>query len=302
VTWCPPKATKPRPRGFAKWRPQDDAKALLNDVEVVLTAFAAFLPLTVRQIFYRLVATTGFAKTEQAYKRLAGILVRARRAGLISWDAIRDDGFHRPGTLGWDDVDDVQAAFANVVETFTLDRQRGQRRRVVVWCEAGGMVRQLQRVTRELSVPVYSSGGFDSVTVKHDQAAEFAAMGDVVVFHIGDHDPSGVHVFGSLDGDIRAFLEAMGGRAEFVRLAVTPDQITQHNLPTSPPKTTDRRAFDGDTVQAEALPPDVLSELVTDAIWSVLDAPTFNAVVEAERAAKRRLADWWESLPEIPTP
>jgi len=302
MTWCPPKAKKHRPRGFAPWRPQGDAMALLNDVQAVLAAFQAFLPLTLRQIFYRLVATTGFPKSERAYKHLGQILVRARRAGLVSWDAIRDDGFHRPGSLGWDDLDDVTRAFTNTVEAFTLDRQRGQRRRVVVWCEAGGMVRQLQRVTREFSVPVYSSGGFDSVTVKHDQASEFAAMKDVAVFHIGDHDPSGVHVFGSLDGDIRAFIDAMGGRVEFVRLAVTPDQIHQHNLPTSPPKATDRRAFDGDTVQAEALPPDVLSELVRDAISSVLDTATFNAVLEHERDAKRRLAAWWESLPEIPTP
>ena len=302
MSWCPPKAKTHRVRGFAPWRPQGNAKALLGDVNNVLAAFAAYLPLTVRQIFYRLVATTGFPKSERAYKRLAEILVRARRAGLVSWDAIRDDGFHKPGNLGWDGPADVVAAFERTIERFTLDRQTGQPRRTVVWCEAGGMVPQLNRVCADLSVPVYSSGGFDSVTVKHQLASEFAAMGDVLVFHIGDHDPSGVHVFGSLDGDIRAFLDAMGGRAEFVRLAVTPDQIHEHNLPTSPPKATDRRAFDGDTVQAEALPPDVLASVVRDAIDGSLDALAFQGALELERMAKQRLAAWWANLPEMPGP
>lgn len=299
MSWCPPKAKTHRVRGFAPWRPQGDAKALLDDINDVLAAFRSFLPLTIRQIFYRLVATTGFPKTERGYKRLGEILNRARRAGLVSWDAIRDDGFHKPGNLGWDDVADFLEAVRGSVERFTLDRQAGQPRRVVVWCEAGGMVPQLDRVAREYSVPVYSSGGFDSVTVKHQLASEFAAMGNVVVFHIGDHDPSGVHVFGSLDGDIRAFLDAMGGEAEFVRLAVTPDQIHEHNLPTSPAKATDRRAFDGDTVQAEALPPDVLASTVRDAIWSTLDQALFLQVLDREQDAKRRLVTWAGSLPEV---
>jgi len=299
VTWCPPKAKTHRPRGFAPYSPRGDAKALLDAVGVVLAAFRAQLPLTIRQIFYRLVATTGFPKSEKAYRRLAEILNRARRGGLIPWNAIRDDGFHRPGNLGWDGPDDVLSSIGNTLERFTLDRQTGQDRRVVVWCEAGGMVPQLANVCRGFSVPVYSSGGFDSVTVKHDLASEFAAMGNVLVFHIGDHDPSGVHVFGSLDADIRAFLDAMGGRAEFVRLAVTPDQIDEHDLPTSPPKTTDRRTFEGDTVQAEALPPDVLADVVRDAIDDALDAEIFQAAVEMESAARKRLVSWWNSLPEF---
>lgn len=299
MTWCPPKAKKHRPRGFASWRPQGDAMALLDDVEAVLEAFRSFLPLTIRQIFYRLVATTGFPKTEKAYKRLGQVLNRARRAGLVPWDAIRDDGFHKPVSLGWQDVGSFLDAVRHTVGTFTLDRQQRQRRRVVVWCEAGGMVPQLERVAREFSAPVYSSGGFDSVTVKHQLASEFASMGDVLVFHIGDHDPSGVHVFGSLDGDIRAFLNNMGGSAEFVRLAVTPDQITAHNLPTSPPKPTDRRVFDGDTVQAEALPPDVLASVVRNAIVSSLDPQALAEVLDLERDAKRRLEAWAATLPEV---
>jgi len=38
------------------------------------------------------------------------------------------------------------------------------------WCEASGMVPQLQRIADPFGIGVYSSGGFDSVTAKHQIA------------------------------------------------------------------------------------------------------------------------------------
>ena len=105
-------------------------------------------------------------------------------------------------------------------EGYRIDRQQGQDSRLVVWCDAQGMTQQLETVADPYSVPVYSSGGFDSLTVKHMVAQEFAEMGWVKVLHIGDHDPSGVHVYGSLDEDVRAFIRELGGEAEFERLAL----------------------------------------------------------------------------------
>ena len=43
---------------------------LLGQVEAVLDEYADYLPLTVRQIFYRLVGAYGYEKTERAYARL----------------------------------------------------------------------------------------------------------------------------------------------------------------------------------------------------------------------------------------
>ena len=285
------KATKrtTRPRGFAPWKPDTDTLALLDDVRDVLATFRAFLPVTVRQVFYRLVATKGYAKDEKSYGRLADKLVRARRAGLIGWDDIRDDGFTRRESTSWDDPADWGQAVLRSASGYRLDRQRGQERKLVLWCEAAGMVPQLERVGREYSVPVYSSGGFDSVTAKHDVAEEFSRLGSSLVLHIGDLDPSGVHMFGSLDEDVRAFLEALGGSATFTRLAVTLDHVEEFDLPTAPPKKTDRRSFAGDTVQAEAIPPDELAKIVRSAIVARLDRDVLAAVLEVEHEERSRL-------------
>jgi hypothetical protein len=111
------------------------------------------------------------------------------------------------------------------------------------------------------------------------------------VLHIGDHDPSGVHLFSSMAQDVQAIARDLGlrGQIEFSRLAVTPAQITELGLPTAPPKPTDRRAFNGETVQCEAIAPDVLVGIVREAIETRLDQRAYAAVLGAERVVQRRL-------------
>jgi len=65
---------------------------LLQQIQAVLEEYAEHLPLTCRQIFYRLVAAHDYPKTEDDYKTLCGKLQRARRARMIDMDNIRDDG------------------------------------------------------------------------------------------------------------------------------------------------------------------------------------------------------------------
>lgn len=294
-----PKAKRGRARGFKAWQPRAASRELLEQVDEVLRQYRANLPVTARQVFYRLVGAFGFDKSEAAYERLSNLLNRARRAGLVPWSAIRDDGFHRGGHTGFASLGEFAEVVQAWVDDYQVDRQAGQSRRLAVWCEAGGMVPQLERVAGRYSVPVFSSGGFDSVTAKHDKAEQFAAMGSVLVLHIGDHDPSGVHVFCSLDEDVRAFCGELGGQVEFRRLAVLPEHVADYGLVTSPAKASDRRAFTGETVQAEALPPDVLADLVRSAIESELDLQVYAGVLEQEREQQVTLAAWAGSLERL---
>ena len=54
------------------------------------------------------------------------------------------------------------------------------------------MVPQLARAAGEYGVTVYSSGGFDSVTLKYEAAATSPTRdGPTVILHVGDLDRSG---------------------------------------------------------------------------------------------------------------
>lgn len=284
-----------RPRGFAPWQPQAKARDLVAQINGVLHEYSNFLPLTIRQVFYRLVGNHGFDKTEAAYARLCETFNRARRAGYIPFDAIRDDGITRLEPRKWAGVSGFKDTVAEEAQRFRLDRQAGQQSRLYAMCEAGGMAPMLARAADAYGVPVLSSGGFDSLTAKHDLAQEIAASNvPCEVLHIGDYDPSGVHLFTALAEDIGAMVAGLGGsRVRFSRLAVTMDQIDNLDLPTAPPKKTDNRAFgDTRTVQAEAIPPDDLSDILKRAIEARQDAGIRNTVLVNEMAARDDLQRW----------
>jgi hypothetical protein len=187
------------------------------------------------------------------------------------------------------DADAAREAIRDIIEEGVIDRQLYQPITQHLICEAGGMVPQLARVSHGFGVPVMSAAGFNSTTSKHALAAEIAELAKpVLVWHIGDYDPSGVHVFQSLADDVTAFAEGMdAGRVVFKRLAVTPAQIGELNLETAPAKSTDERNFDiegevGGTVQAEAIAPDKLADIVKAALSRHFD---FEADAAAQAAS-----------------
>jgi hypothetical protein len=274
-----------RVRGLAPWQPRHATTELLGKVQAVLREYARYLPLTVRQIFYRLVGAHGYDKTERAYARLGEHLNRARRAGLISFDAIRDDGTTLEEPSAWDSAEDFVLTFIEYSKRFRLDRQEGQPVRLIFAVEATGMLPQVQRIADPFGVAVHSSGGFDSLTAKHDLAISLGHWRQVEVLHIGDHDPSGVHLFTSMAGDVQAIARDLGLSADirFSRLAVIPTQIDELRLPTAPAKPTDRRSFTGETVECEAIPPDVLAAIIRTAIEQRFDHGVYAKVLDAER-------------------
>ncbi|EEE38398.1 hypothetical protein RKLH11_2240 [Rhodobacteraceae bacterium KLH11] len=255
---------------------------LVQNVKSILRDYSDIAPLTLRQVFYILFSDYDFEKTEKNYKRLCETMNRARRAQIIDMDEIRDDGLTKESPERWEDEDHILTTFRSYGSRFRLDRQQNQPIHLMVWCEARGMLTQLARYCEDYSVPVLSSGGFDSVTTKHNFARDACDYERVEILHIGDHDPSGVHMCSSLDEDLTAFVEYYGGQIEVTRLAVTPDQIGDLRLPTAPPKRTDNRSFEGMTTQAEAIPPRTLKDIVQDALSARIDQGIFEETLAQE--------------------
>lgn len=284
-----------RPRGFANWRPQERTLVKVEGIQSVLTEYADYLPLTLRQIFYRLVGTEVIGKTEKDYGNLGECLNRARRARIIPMDAVRDDGFSGGLQIegGWrDTVEYVDHLLADARQ-YVKDRQAEQPERLVVWCEASGMVPQIERVAHRYGVTVKSSGGFDSTTSRH-AIAEYWGSGEMVrALHVGDYDPSGECMFDALREDAEAFADCYGNDLRFERIAITPEQIERYDLPTAPPKpsTHQTRKKMTETVQVEAMSPSQLAEVVEQAITSRMDMGTYRDVLDVEKHERGRLIE-----------
>ncbi len=285
-----------RPRGYAEWRPQARTKVLIEQVNEVLDEYALYLPLTVRQVFYRLVATQGFEKSEHSYKRLAEHLVRARRACLIPFTSIRDDGITVYPVSWHRNVEAFHAETARRARDYRRNRQAGQPSVVELWTEAAGMAPQLARVAHDFSVQVYSAGGFGSLTAVRsivDRAVN--QSGVTVLLHVGDYDPSGVAIFDAIAEDVAEFVEAdrhiATTRVVAQRVALTAEQVAEYDLPTAPAKPSDSRSrsWSGGTCQVEALPPNVLSRIVRDAIRAHFDQRVYQSVLDHEEQDRAEL-------------
>jgi hypothetical protein len=279
-----------RPRGYADWRPQRATRVLLDQVEDVLDEYVAYLPLTIRQIFYRLVGAHGYEKTENAYARLCEHLNRARRARLIDFDDIRDDGVVIRARRWFEDEADFWDDTVRRAKGYERDKQNGQPYRIELWCEAQGMMPQLELVAGRYSVPVYSCGGFASLSAVRqivDRAADAAVP--TVFLHVGDYDPSGESIFDAMTEDAAAFLaeDRLLATSEFIprRVALAADQVADYDLPTAPPKASDSRSarWRGETCQLEALPPDVLADIVEQAIQRWMHPDIFREHSELEK-------------------
>lgn len=285
-----------RPIGYATWSPQQATRGLLKEVEHVLDRYADHLPLTIRQVFYVLVGAGHIDKAENAYERLCEHLNRARRAQLISFDDLRDDGVMVSARDTYDGLDAFHEDTARRAIEYRRDRQAGQMHRIELWCEAAGMIPQLGRVAAEFSVPVYSASGFVSLSgIRQIADRALAHTRPLVVLHVGDLDPSGESIYDRIARDARAFVHA--DRTTTVpdviaeRVALTREQVEQFELPTAPAKRTDSRSarWSGGTCQLEALPPDVLADVVGEAISRRLDSSLLERVIRQEQDDRAEL-------------
>ena len=268
-----------RNRGYIEnYNPQAKTRELLEQAQAVLDEYRQYWPLTCRQIFYRMVGAHGYDKTEAAYGRLCHHLANARRGRMIPFDAIRDDGVTTYRRNHFEDRDAFIRHVRRLGDTYVRDKLAAQELHIEVWCGAAGMLPQLDDVAEPYSVRVYSSGGFDSLTAKKDLADRICRIGKpTVILHLGDFDPSGVSIFDSVAEDVAAFVETDRPwgtiTVDFERVALTAEQVAEYDLPTAPPKASDTRSkgWEGGTCQLEALPPNVIAEILRSTIERHLD-------------------------------
>lgn len=303
-----------RPKGYMNdWTPQPHVQEVIDNVLAVLDEYQSYGRMTVRQIFYRLVGQFGYAKDERAYKRLAETMVKARRAEMIPFHRIRDDGtisHIRGGDQGRGEVwEYVQSIISDPANYLRLDRNSGQPYHIELWCEAGGMSDMLAQMVRYRDVSVYSTGGFSSVTVTYEVAQRIAERTKPTYFlHVGDYDPSGESIFTSMSQDIGSFVASrIGGYYNsangavrdsddenfFIpqRVALTETQVEEFDLPTAPPKLSDSRSNNwvGETTQAEAMDPPLLERVIKEAVDALTDDDALKALREREKEEKERL-------------
>ena len=125
----------------------------------------------------------------------------------------------------------------------------------------------------------------------------------VVILHLGDHDPSGIDMTRDIVDRMITFLG--GDEIEVDRLALNWDQIQVYNPPPNFAKQTDSRyetyeaKFGDESWELDALEPQVISTLIENAILSIRDDDLWDEKLKEEKAEDEKLRKVWSYWDDV---
>ena len=246
-------------------------------------------PQSCRHIFYRMTDPRLPEPVEKCDRRgyvpVQRLTVKMRVSGQIPYGWITDST--RRGYFA-ETYDGPERAMRRTAMLYRRSYWDTAEDYVEVWCESRSIAGVIQDTCEHYAVPLYPTGGFPSLSLVYEAAQHIrheAAGRPVTILYIGDHDAAGVLIDTDTEAKLRAHLPDTD--LTFRRLAVTREQIHLMRLPTKPPK--DRRGgFEGDTVEAEAIPAATMRELLAEAIEGFIDPHQMAVLMEAE-ASEREL-------------
>jgi hypothetical protein len=259
-------------------------------------------PATVRRVFYLLVSRGAVPKLEKGYRLVQRRVLDLRRSGALPYNWIADGSRWHIKSPSWKTAKD---ALNGLVSSYRRAQWQNQNVYVEVWSEKDAIAEIVSEVTDPWDVPLMIARGFSSETFIWKSAQTINAVGKTaVIYNLGDHDRSGVLAWNHVQRKLREFVDP-DIEIIFERLAVTPEQIDQYQLPTRPPKPKSKnqsveeaeREF-GPAVEVDAMPTPALQSLVQNAItdWIDNDALRVTQMVEAqELEGLQALLDGWAS-------
>ena len=231
-------------------------------------------PMSVRHAFYQAVgAGIGIPKNKAGYRQGQRVVLELRRAGTLSYNEIVDGTRSRRTITQYDGLDD---ALGDIWATYRRNLWSDSDYDVEVWCESDSIFGTIAPVVQEWGVPWCVTRGYASETLLYNAA--HAAITDIL--YVGDLDPHGLDI----ERHARDTMAGFGSRPDWQRIAITEEQVTEYNLPTS--------YGEGHGVEAEAMPAEMMRGLVQAAIRRFVDADAvavIRAVEEEERRGLLRL-------------
>ena len=288
---------------FIEWEPTTDVtKGLLAHAISVSEEYSAQgYQLTLRQLYYQLVARDIIPNSQRWYKRLGEVVNKGRLAGHIDWNMIVDRGRISGMPAHWDSPSDILMSAA---ASYRTNRWAGQNNYVEVWVEKDALMGVLEPVCNREHVRSMACRGYTSVTSIYDASKRILDAWDDLkrpyILYLGDHDPSGLDM--SRDIFDRLAIMLPGVEFEVERLALNMDQVITYSPPPNPTKLTDSRAggyikeFGNDSWELDALDPATLTAIVEEAIYDLRDESEWAECLDTELADKELISAAAEAM------
>lgn len=160
-----------------------DTKRLFDETQAILASYRQAI--TVRQLYYRLVARQAIVNNVKSYNSLVGFLTRWRKEGLIDPRVFVDLTRQPEGRDAWKDLSVFMQA---VKHSFRRDRWQGQEHCPEVWLEKQALATVFMPLCRKLQVRLQVCRGYPSISTLIDAVDRDTSH----IVYFGDFDPSGV--------------------------------------------------------------------------------------------------------------
>lgn len=315
---------------FEKYKPAKDTMILLHHIVSIVHEYEAQgLTLTLRQLYYQLVSKDLIANEEKQYKRVGNIVSRARRGGLLDWDSLEDRVRRPQDVMEFRDLHHLLRAAFN---SYRLARHEGQERYVELWVEKDALAGVLAPIAHEYHITLMVNRGYSSTSAMKSAGDRIRnrcsrmEVSNCTILYLGDLDPSGEDMLRDVQERLDEYtnmgilLERVGGKltaesdaAREVRkgnyidvtvekLALTMDQVDEHNPPPNPAKTTDSRfdkfseKFGDESWEVDALPPAVLRDIITERLEELIDMDKIENIKDREERDKELLEKAVETM------
>lgn len=260
---------------------------LIDTAREVLTEYR---PMTVRQIYYRLVSRQIIKNNRSQYQAVSRALVAARKEGSIPWSWVEDRLRIPRGVSMWEDLRSFSETARRSYRRDVWDTQPNY---VECWLEKDALSGIFGDILRPYGVTLNVGRGYDGWSSIHNAANRYGDGDGVYVLYFGDFDPSGIDIARSLGERLR-FFDCL---PEIEMCALLEEDIYRYDLPPDFTKAKDSRSpsfvsrYGDVAVELDALPVEVLQDRIREGIEDLMDLDALDGVKTDERREREYLTE-----------
>ena len=272
-----------------------------------------YWPLTVRQIYYQLVSRLIIKNNIEEYRKVSRVGVKLRENELVPWYAIEDRTRRTTGKRGWGNVEQwLNYQFDHAFDPRGYGRCYVQNQSVYVEVStekdalSSIMEDELFNFCTRLNI-VRGQVSATMIEQMADRFSEKAMQGlDPILLHFGDLDASGIAIPKAIQKNL---YKRHGIKVDVRRIALTPDQVSSHNLPASidaiKPQDPNYKAWLEEygpkqpMVELDALHPDILKKILRTSLFQAYDMGRFEEQMEREKKDRELIKEIRQQIEDM---
>lgn len=262
-------------------------------VEQAIETLKAERPMTLRQLYYRLISAGFLGNHQKEYNRLKAVMGRLREEGVVPRTWIVDHVRTTFKPSSWSGLSDYGES---VRECYRKNFWASLDCHVEILVEKDAVAGTIQPITSEYDVALRVLRGYSSISFAGEIADEWAEIEKpIYAYYLGDYDPSGMDI----ERDVREKIERYGNcEFKWSRLAILEADFDEFDLIPLPIKHSDKRAASfldqhgKHCAELDALPPTELRRRVEEAIQRHVEQDEWERLQRIEALEKQSMQEY----------